>query len=97
MKAVRTSTSVAERQQACNNDLNDSESKTQSHPVRSQNPDSDGYPLRAFDDPHRLAEDFIEQHCRFEKLLTLRHYHNEFYHWKGDRWQAYAPYEIDAN
>src|SRR5262249_28315147 len=50
--------------------------------------------IRSFDDPHNLAQDFLEKHASYGPYLTLRNWRNQFYQWKWDRYEEVADYEL---
>src|SRR2546423_1791655 len=52
------------------------------------------YKLRAFDDPHTLAEDFLEKHGRNKDGLTLRHWRDGWYSWQWDHYEESLEYEL---
>lgn len=49
-----------------------------------------------YDDPYRLALLAVVQHHTHSDVLTVRHYRQEWYFWKGQLWQVISDDEFEA-
>jgi hypothetical protein len=53
-------------------------------------------PRRVFDEPHALAEAYLEKHARAGDETTLRYWRGTFYKWRWDHYDELMDYELQG-